>query len=291
MRHIVSGKTRICGLIGDPVEHSMSPAMQNAAFQELALDYIYVPFRVKSTELGQAIAGMRALNIRGLNVTVPHKVAVVQFLDKLDPLAEKIGAVNTIFNDDGVLTGYNTDATGFLQALLAREIEPAGKRAVILGAGGAARAIAFILAERGATLLILNRALELDWAKDLASRISQTFAQEVKALELSRKNLAVVLKKADILVNATSVGMIPLINETPVPGDLLRPDLIVYDIVYNPMKTRLLREAEAVGASTISGVDMLVWQGALAFEKWTGVKAPVDLMKREVVKLLGREIV
>lgn len=269
----------------------MSPAMQNAAFRELALDYIYVPFRVKSAELGQAIAGMRALNIRGLNVTVPHKVAVVQFLDKLDPLAEKIGAVNTIVNDDGVLTGYNTDATGFLQALLAREIEPKGKRAVILGAGGASKAISFILADKGTRLTILNRQLELDWAKELARRISQTFAQEVKALELSRKNLAVVLKKADILVNATSVGMIPLVNETPVPGDLLRPDLIVYDIVYNPMKTRLLRESEAAGASTIGGVDMLVWQGALAFEKWTGVKAPVDLMKREVVKLLGRGIV
>jgi shikimate dehydrogenase len=290
MRHIVSGKTRICGLIGDPVEHSMSPAMQNAAFRELGLDYIYVPFRVKSTELGQAIAGMRALNIRGLNVTVPHKVAVVQFLDELDHLAEKIGAVNTIVNDDGVLTGYNTDATGFLQALLEREIEPAGKRAVILGAGGAARAIAFILAERGATLLILNRALELDWAEELASRISQIFGKKVKALELNKENLTKVIGKADILVNATSVGMSPRADETPVPADWLRPDLIVYDIVYNPVKTRLLREAEAVGASTISGVDMLVWQGALAFEKWTGRKAPVELMKRETVRLLKRQI-
>jgi shikimate dehydrogenase len=290
MRHIVSGKTRICGLIGDPVEHSMSPAMQNAAFRELGLDYVYVPFRVKSTELGQAIAGMRALNIRGLNVTVPHKVAVVQFLDELDHLAEKIGAVNTIVNDDGVLTGYNTDATGFLQALQEREIEPAGKTAVILGAGGAARAIAFILAERGATLLILNRALELDWAKDLASRISQIFGKKVKALELNKENLTKVIGKADILVNATSVGMSPRADETPVPADRLRPDLIVYDIVYNPMKTRLLREAEAAGASTISGVDMLVWQGALAFEKWTGRKAPVELMKRETVRLLKRQI-
>jgi len=290
MRHIVSGKTRICGLIGDPVEHSMSPAMQNAAFRELGLDYVYVPFHVKSAELGQAIAGMRALNIRGLNVTVPHKVAVVQFLDKLDPLAEKIGAVNTIVNDDGVLTGYNTDATGFLQALLEREIEPAGKRAVILGAGGAARAIAFILAERGATLLILNRALELDWAEELAQRLSATFNKKVKALELNRENLMPALDKADILVNATSVGMSPKADETPLPAGLLRPGLIVYDIVYNPVKTRLLREAEAVGASTISGVDMLVWQGALAFEKWTGRKAPVELMKRETVRLLKRQI-
>lgn len=269
----------------------MSPAMQNAAFRELGLDYIYVPFRVKSEDLAKAIAGMRALNIRGLNVTVPHKVAVISFLDELDRLAEKIGAVNTIVNDGGVLIGYNTDATGFLQALLEREIEPKGKRAVILGAGGAAKAISFILADKGARLTILNRQLELDWAKELARRISQTFSQEVKALELSRENLSVVLKKADILVNATSVGMSPSINETPAPGDLLRPGLIVYDIVYNPMKTTLLRAAEAAGTETISGIDMLVWQGALAFENWTGQKAPVELMKREVVKLLGRRIV
>jgi len=287
---LVSGKTKICGLIGDPVEHSMSPAMQNAAFRELGLDYTYVPFRVKSAELGQAVAGMRALNIRGLNVTVPHKVAVVQFLDELNPLAEKIGAVNTIVNDDGVLTGYNTDAAGFLQALLEREIEPGGKNVVILGAGGASRAISFILADRGAHLVILNRALELDWAKELARRISQTFTKEVEALELSRENLSRVLGKADILVNATSVGMSPTADGTPVPADLLRPDLIVYDIVYNPMKTRLLRESEAVGASTIGGVDMLVWQGALAFEKWTGRKAPVELMKREALRLLKSQV-
>jgi shikimate dehydrogenase len=289
MRHIVSGKTKICGLIGDPVQHSMSPAMQNAAFRKLGLDYLYLPFRVRKEELGQAIAGMRAFNMRGLNVTVPHKVAVIQFLDKLDHLARRIGAVNTIVNDDGVLTGYNTDATGFLQALLARKIQPKGKRAVILGAGGASRAISFILADRGAHLTILNRALELDWAKELARRISQTFSQKVKALELSRENLAVLLKKADILVNATSVGMAPSVNKTPVPRNLLHPGLIVYDIVYNPLKTRLLREAEAVGASTISGVDMLVWQGASAFEKWTGQKAPVELMKREAVRLLRRQ--
>ena len=287
---MVSGKTKICGLIGDPVEHSMSPAMQNPAFRELKLDYIYLPFRVKSSELAQAMAGMRALNIRGLNITVPHKVAVVQFLDELDPLAEKIGAVNTIVNDDGVLTGYNTDASGFLQALPEKGIEPRGKNVVILGAGGASRAISFILADSGANLLILNRVLELDWAAELARRLSATFNKKVKALELKRENLAPALDKADMLVNATSVGMTPLVNETPVPADLLRPNLIVYDIVYNPMKTRLLREAEAVGASTIGGIDMLVWQGALAFEKWTGQKAPIELMKREAVKLLKRQI-
>ncbi len=288
MRDRVSGKTRVCGLIGDPVEHSMSPVMHNAAFRELGIDYLYVPFRVKKEELGKAIEGMRALNIRGLNVTIPHKVAVLQFLDGLDPLAEKIGAVNTIVNDGGVLRGYNTDASGFLQALLERGIEPEGENIVILGAGGASRAISFILADRGAHLVILNRLLELDWAKELASRISQTFTKEVEALELSRGNLLKALGKADILVNATSVGMSPNTDETPVTSDLLRPGLIVFDIVYNPIKTRLLREAGAAGAETISGLDMLVWQGALAFEKWTGLRAPVELMREEAINLLEK---
>jgi len=284
----ISGETRLCGLIGDPVEHTMSPVMHNAAFRELGIDFLYVPFRVKKEELGKAIEGMRALNIKGLNVTIPHKVDVIQFLDELDPLAEKIGAVNTIVNDGGLLKGYNTDASGFLQALLERGIEPEGKNVVVLGAGGASRAVSFILADRGARLVILNRLLELDWAEELAGRISQVFGKEVEVLELNRGNLIKALGKADILVNTTSVGMSPNADETPVAADLLKPGLIVFDIVYNPIKTRLLKEAETAGATTIGGLDMLVWQGVLAFEKWTGQKAPVELMKQEAIKLLEK---
>jgi shikimate dehydrogenase len=280
------GTSRICGIIGDPIEHSMSPAMHNAAFDKLGLNYLYVPFRVKKEELGKAIAGMRALNIRGLNVTLPHKVAVIPLLDELDPLAQRIGAVNTIVNDDGALTGYNTDATGFLQTLLEGRIEPNGKNVVILGAGGASRAISLVLAERGSNLIILNRTL--DKAKEYAYWISQVCHREVKALKLDRQNLAKVLAKADILVNATSIGMSPNSNETPVSPDLLKPSLTVFDIVYNPIKTSLLREAEAAGAETISGVDMLVWQGALAFELWTGAKAPVKLMRETAIKGLQK---
>jgi len=282
----ISGKTILCGIIGDPIEHTMSPLMHNSAFRQMGVDYLYVPFKVKQRELAKAIDGMRALNIRGLNVTIPHKVAVIQFLDKLDHLAEKIGAVNTIVNDDGVLTGYNTDGAGFLQALLQSGIELQSKSIVILGAGGASRAISFTLADRDANLVILNRRLELDWAEELASRISQTFSKKVEALELNRKNLVRVLDKADIVVNATSMGMTPHIDETPVASDLLKPELTVFDVVYNPVKTKLLRDAEAVGATTISGLDMLVWQGALAFEKWTGLKAPIELMREEVIKAL-----
>ena len=282
---VISGKTRVCGIIGDPIGHSMSPAIHNAAFEKMGIDYLYVPFRVRKEELGKAIQGMRALNIRGLNVTIPHKVAVIPFLDELDDLTQRIGAVNTIVNDDGVLTGYNTDAGGFLHALLEGGVEPKGKNMVILGAGGVSRAISFILAQRGANLVILNRLLEFDWAEELAHQISQVFKKEVKALKLDEENLAMVLEKADILVNATSVGMYPNIDETPVISNLLKPDLVV-DVVYNPIKTRLLREAEAAGAKTIGGLDMLVWQGALAFEKWTGLKAPVKLMREEAIKRL-----
>ncbi len=282
----ISGKAQICGIIGDPIEHTMSPVMHNAAFEKMGLDYWYVPFQVKKDDLHKAMEGMRALNIRGLNVTIPHKVAVVPFLDGLDPLTEKIGAVNTIVNDDRTLTGYNTDAGGFLQALLKKGVEPEGKNVVVIGAGGASRAISFVLAERGAHLVILNRLLELDWAEELAGRLSDVFGEGVEALELGEENMAGALDKADILVNATSVGMTPKVDETPVASGLLKSSLVVFDVVYNPIKTRLLKEAEQTGAQTISGLDMLVWQGALAFEKWTGVKAPVELMKEEVLKVL-----
>lgn len=281
---MISGRTRVCGIIGDPIEHTMSPAMHNAAFQKLGLDYVYVAFRVSQEELSRAVEGMRALDIRGFNVTIPHKVAIMPLLDKLDPLVEKIGAVNTVVNDDGLLTGYNTDATGFLRALLEKGIEPKGKDIVILGAGGASRGISFILAQRGASIVLMNRNARR--AEDLAQRISQ---KGVRAMALNEKNLAVALERADILVNTTSVGMIPDVNETPVPARLLRRGLIVSDIVYNPIRTRLLKEAEAAGAETVGGIDMLAWQGALAFEKWTGRKAPFYLMREEATEALGHE--
>lgn len=287
---VTEGETRLCGIIGDPIEHTMSPVMHNAAFSKLRLNYRYVPFRVRKEELGKAIERMRVLNMRGLNVTIPHKVAVIPFLDRLDPLAKEIGAVNTIVNDDGVLTGYNTDAAGFLRALLTRGIEPKGKNVVILGAGGASRAISFVLAREDCDVLILNRTLYK--ARELASSVSEAFRKEVRALKLNRENVVRALQEADILVNTTSVGMSPSVEETPVNADSLsevkNPTLVVFDIVYNPVRTRLLREAEKAGAQTVSGLDMLVWQGALAFEKWTGLEAPFGLMKEEVIKALER---
>ena len=285
-KNMISGKTKICALIGDPVEHTMSPAMHNAAFKKLGLDYLYIPFRVKPEQLPQAVAGLRALNVRGFNITIPHKVSVIPLLDGLDPLAEKIGAVNTVVNDGGMLWGFNTDAEGFLRALMGCGIEPGSKNIVILGAGGASRAISYILAAKGANLTILNRKLELDWAEDIARLIHQDLARDVKVGELTPRRLAIALDGADILVNATSVGMSPAGGKSPVPAKLLKSSLVVFDIVYNPIMTRLLKEAKDAGARVIGGIDMLAWQGALAFEKWTGRPAPLDLMRREAIKML-----
>jgi shikimate dehydrogenase len=288
MKGLISGQTTICGIIGDPIGHTMSPAMHNAAFKSLGLNYVYVPFKVKSMELRKAIEGIRGLNLRGVNVTIPHKVAVVQLLDKLDPLAERIGAVNTIVNDEGILTGYNTDATGFLQTLHDRNIEPAEKKVLLLGAGGAARAIGHILTREKARVTILNRKQDLSWAEDLAARLSRNYKTEVKALELTAENLKKAVNNAEILVNATSLGMSPEIDSTPVPAELLRADLTVFDVVYNPLQTRLLREAKAVGAQTIDGLEMLVRQGAVSFEIWTGVKPPVEVMREAALSLLQK---
>ena len=282
----VSGSTVICGLIGNPVAHSISPAMQNAAFTHAGLDYIYVPFQVRSEALADAVKGMRALNIRGLNVTMPHKVSVIPFLNETDSLAAKIGAVNTIVNDNGFLKGYNTDAMGFMQVLTDRGFNVAGKKVAVLGAGGVARAITFALADKGAELTIINRHQEFDWALNLAGKITQSFHRQVGALELNDENLAKTVPEAELLVNATSAGMTPDIDETPVPARFLRQGLIVYDVIYNPLATRLLREAKKTGAQAIGGLDMLVGQGALAFAKWTGQPAPVDIMKEAAIREL-----
>jgi len=260
--------------------------MHNAAFKKLGLDYVYIACQVKPEHVSKAVDGLRALCVRGFNVTIPHKVAVIPLLDSLAPLAEKIGAVNTVVNDGGRLKGFNTDGDGFLRALTGWGVEPQGKNIVILGAGGASRAISYILAQENARLTILNRKLELDWAENIARLIKKDLKREVKAGELTRRVLSPALEKADILVNATSVGMSSAGDKSPVPAALLHRGLLVFDIVYNPSETRLLHEARAAGAEVIGGVEMLVAQGALAFERWTGKSAPVDLMRREAIKML-----
>jgi shikimate dehydrogenase len=285
----MSYKTKVCCLIGDPIEHTLSPLIHNKAFKSLGLDFIYIAFRVKKEMLKKAIDGIKAYDIYGINVTIPHKVRVLKYLDIADDLVWDIGAVNTIKNDEGRLTGYNTDGKGALGALVKADVSLSGKNIVVLGAGGAARAIVyFTVREKPNSIMILNRTQEK--ADKLAESVSTKTGMWVKAKKLENQSLKDEMRDADLVINCTSVGMAPNIGETPVPKSYLRKDMIVMDIIYNPIETKLLKEAKEAGAITISGIDMFVYQAASAFEIWTGNKAPIDLMKSIAVKALTGEL-
>ena len=280
----ISGKTRICGIIGDPVDHTLSPAMHNTAFKELNLDFVYVAFRVRKDELKHAIAGAKSLDIHGLNVTMPHKNAVMKYLDEIYSTAKSISAVNTILNDEGRLKGYNTDGLGAIKALKENGISLKGKKLLLLGAGGAGKAIAFHAAQEVEELVILNRTTQK--AKKLAEVLRKKFDKKINGNSLSAKIIKEELRDADILVNATSVGMHPNVSRSLVDPSWLKPDLCVMDIVYNPIETKLAKDAKALGAKVISGVEMLVYQGAASFEIWTNHAAPVEVMKQAVLNKL-----
>jgi shikimate dehydrogenase len=280
----ISGKTRICGVIGDPIEHTLSPIIHNAAFQELKVDFLFLAFKVKPAEVGNAVNGMRALNIRGLNVTMPHKTSVVKHLDRVDLSAQIVNSVNTILNKENLLFGFNTDGVGALKALKENGVELKGRKVLLLGAGGAARAIAYALAKEADEIALLNRTVKP--AQALAKVLERTLNKKVTAGSLSPNDVALNLSDSDILVNATSVGMRPNVDQTPVPSKLLRPDLSVMDIVYNPLETKLAKEAKAAGAKVINGVEMLIYQGAASLELWIGKSAPVAVMRQAALKHL-----
>jgi shikimate dehydrogenase len=280
----LSGATKVCGIIGDPVEHTLSPAMQNAAFNYMKLDFIYVAFRVKKEELENAMNGVRSLGIHGLNITMPHKNAVISYLDKIDPTAKFINAVNTVLNDNGKLIGFNTDGVGALKALKENCVDLKKKKLLLLGAGGAANAIAFHAAQEVEEFVILNRTAEK--AERLAEVLRIKFSKQITGNSFSANHIKEELKNADILINATSVGMHPNINQSLVRPEWLRPDLCVMDIVYNPIETKLAKDAKVKGAIVISGVEMLVYQGAASFEIWTNHPAPVKVMKKTVLNKL-----
>lgn len=283
---------KICYLIGYPVGHSMSPKMHNAAFRELGLKYMYKAVSIEPERLSEFVnINLRRSDVLGANVTVPHKIAVMNEIDDLDPNAAAIGAVNTIVNDGGVLKGYNTDGLGAYKALKEFVGELDDKKVVLIGAGGAARAVSYSIIREVETLTILNRTFER--AQVLAEALRGSAWKKVAArarvisAPLDELHLKNELEDADILINSTSVGMHPNVGETPVPGHLLHESMLVFDLVYNPSNTRLLREAKEAGADTLSGVEMLVYQGAEAFRLWTGKKAPVDLMLHVVWRELG----
>ena len=281
----ISGKTQVCGVIGDPIEHTLSPAMQNAAFEHLKLDWVFLAFKVKATKLEDALRGMRGLGIRGLNVTMPHKNAVIAFLDKVDENAKFLGSVNTILADDGELKGFSTDGLGAINALKENGVKLSGKKVVLLGAGGAAKAVAFALAKEARELIILNRTSEK--TNQLAETLSSRFGKKVAGERLTPKITQKQLENADILINATSVGMHPQVDQSLVAPQWLKPNLAVMDIVYNPLETKLAKDAKAAGAQIISGVEMLIYQGAASFEIWTGHKAPVEVMRKAALNQLS----
>ena len=282
----ISGKTRICGVIGDPIEHTLSPIMHNAAFNTLKLDYSFLAFKVKPAELENAANGMRALNIRGLNITMPHKSAILKFLDRVDLSAQIINSVNTVLNKESKLFGFNTDGVGALKALRENGVELKGRKVLLLGAGGAARAIAYSMAKEADELAVLNRTLKP--AQDLAKLLEKLANKKIFAGSLSPKEIQQNLQDSDILINATSIGMKPKVEESPVAPKLLRPNLAVMDIVYNPIETKLAKEAHAAGAKVVSGVEMLIYQGAASFEIWTGKSAPVEVMRQAALNHLQK---
>jgi shikimate dehydrogenase len=286
MKMAISGKTQVCGVIGDPIAHTLSPAMHNAAFSHLKLDFVFLAFRVKAADLENAMRGMRGLGIRGLNVTMPHKTAVIRYLDEADSTVKFLASANTILNESGKLLGFNTDGVGALHALRENGINPEGKNVFLLGAGGAAKAIAYALAKEAEALCILNRVPEK--AAVLADALNRVFGKKIVGGALSPSAVQKSLQDADILINATSVGMHPNVNQSLVAPQWLKPDLTVMDIVYNPLETKLAKDAKAAGAHVISGVEMLLYQGAASFEIWTGHVAPIEVMRNAVLNKLGK---
>ncbi|MEK6682767.1 MAG: shikimate dehydrogenase [Nitrospirota bacterium] len=277
----ITGKTKIVGIFGYPVKHTLSPLMHNAAFSALRLDYCYLPFEVRPENLKEAVEGIRALNIRGVNITVPHKEAVMDYLDELSSEARLIGAVNIIENRDGRLIGYNTDARGFIKSLLMdAKTKVKGKRVLILGAGGAGKGVAVACAmENAAAITIANRTA--DKAERLTEYLKGQFSEiPFSAISLEKDRLPEVIADADILINATSVGL-KRGESLPVSSRHLHKNLVVYDLIYNPPDTPFLKMAGKAGVKkAVNGLGMLLYQGALSFEIWMCKRPPIDVMKK-----------
>lgn len=281
----LSPSTQLCAVIGNPVSHSLSPAIHNRAFQELGLDFVYLAFRVE--DVGAAVAGMRALeNFRGMSVTIPHKVSIIEHLDEVAEVDQQIGSINTVVSEGGRLRGFGTDGPGARQALAEAGVEVAGESVLVLGSGGAARAIGFDLAHRAALSSLVILGVVEDELAALARDLAEKTAAPVSGELLTGPSLERRIAESRVLIHATPVGMHPKPDESLVPPELLHADLAVMDIVYNPYPTRLLRDAEAKGLATVPGIEMFVNQALLQFEAWTGERAPRQVMRQVVLDQL-----
>jgi shikimate dehydrogenase len=282
----IDPKTKIYGLVGHPLEHTASPAIHNAAFRALGLNAVYLVFDIEPTVFEDAIKGLKALKVCGFNVTIPYKERIIPLLTHLDPSAVRVGAVNTVKLDGGSLIGYNTDVAGFLAPLLELNLKLNEITALILGAGGAAKACVRALLDAGCReLIVLNRSLER------ALNLSKQHGNRLKVGPLNGESLKEALSRATLVVNTTPVGMYPNVDESIIPKALLRSNLIVYDLVYRPPQTKLLKEAKEVGATTIPGYKMLLEQAAESFRIWTGLEPPKEAMLKALKMELGVEVV
>ena len=286
MKKDINGKTKIIGVIGKNIENSLSPLFHNQIILKHSLNFCYLPFQVAEINLGKAIQGIKALNIRGVNITFPYKEKAIKFLDEVEESARRIGAVNTIVNNNGILIGYNTDVIGFKKSLQEDgKFAIKGEKAVILGAGGAARAVVYALLEEGIEeICIFNRTLEK--AKKIKQNLSSFSPKScISVFPLEKEDLKDKIEKAHLLINTTSLGMAPQIDNTPLPDEkLFHSNLLVYDLIYHPAKTLFLRQAERAGANITNGLSMLVYQGIESFYLWTGFKPE----GKEVLEMIKR---
>jgi len=286
-RTSISPKTKVFALIGNPVSHSMSPAIHNGAFAELNIDSIYVAFQVEDVK--SALAGMRALdNFRGMSVTIPHKIEVMQYVDEIPEVDRHIGSINTVVKEDGKLIGFNTDGPGALKAIVDAGVKLAGKNVLMLGAGGAARAIAFTLAQKGGIKELVLLDINEDFLNNLTGDLRNGTDAIITPGALDSLTVEDHMASADLIINCTPVGMHPNEDATLVPDHLFRPGQVVFDVVYNPLETKLLRQARAKGLTVIPGVEMFINQAILQFERFAGADAPEELMRNVVMEQLTK---
>jgi shikimate dehydrogenase len=269
----INSKTKLCMIFGETVEKSLSPLMHNSAYEALRIDdqYIFLASNISSSKLKEAMSAIKALNIKGVGLTIPHKEKALKYLDEIDRFAKKIGAVNTVLNEDGILKGYNTDWIGAVNALK-QKTELDGKKVALIGGGGAARAIAYGLSVERSKVKIYNRTIEKAKALAKEFRCSYGFLEELEQI-----------KDMDIIINASASGMNNF-DETPVPKEFIKNNHLVFDIVYSPFETKLLKEAKEQGAKIIYGIEMLLYQGIAQFELFTGKKAPEDVMRKALIE-------
>jgi len=279
----INSETVLYGVIGDPIKQSKSPIMLNRAFQESGINAVYTAFHITNESLADFIKGVRVMGIGGVNVTIPHKLQVMDLLDEIDADAIALGAVNTIVNRDGRLIGYNTDGIGYVRSLKEEAISDiAGKSIVVVGAGGAARGIIYaLLKEKPSKVTIINRSVAN------AEQLAVSLTSEIPIQVAGQDQLEACCGEADIVINTTSVGMYPHMDETPIRGEWLKSSAVASDLIYNPLETKFLQQAKQYGCTIHGGLGMFIYQGAFAFEYWTGKQAPVLAMRETVLQALG----